>query len=295
MTLQEAITIYLNAHEGIRTGETQTWYRTKLTKFAEAVEGERETASLTLNTLRQWRAGLMKSNLSPETKDGYLRAVKACLKWLHQEGEIPTDPGQRLERPKRPQVPPKRISREAVQALLKAAAGVGRIEGGRNATYENTRDYALIRFILATGARRGGVYGLRVQDLDLTHCSAMVHEKGSKARRVYFDEETAAAVGDYLAIRPHHAEGLVWLTGEGKSLTLSGLRQIVRRISERAGLPDVGTHRLRHTMAFESVARGVDPDLLRQQLGHADLKTTYDSYIRWTDTEREKAFKVGWL
>jgi site-specific recombinase XerD len=139
------------------------------------------------------------------------------------------------------------------------------------------------------------VHGLRLADVNLGDNSARVHEKGNKSRIIYYDPETATALADYLEVRPATTHDWFWVTKRGRHVSESGLRQILRRICDRAGLPDIGAHRLRHTFAFESVSAGADPDQLREQLGHNHLSTTYKNYVRWTDKERKETFNKAWL
>lgn len=294
--MNEAVTLFLTAGKGLKTPETLHWYQVKLGRLVTFVKDD-EVDTITLDRLREWRAMLFESGLAAETADGYLRATKTLFRWLHQEGHITSNPAERLERPKRPDVPPKRINREHALALLRAAQGLGRLDG-RDHRAENVRDYALVRFFLFTGARLSGVLGLRVGDISIAEGTAWVYEKGKKSRRVYFDSDTGSALAAWLKIRPtgKDVKDWVWVSPSKKRrLTRHGVRQVLRRLCERAGIPEIGPHTLRHTMAYESVARGVDADLLRQQLGHADVSTTYNSYVRWSDEDRRKAFSESWL
>jgi integrase/recombinase XerD len=53
-----------------------------------------------------------------------------------------------------------------------------------------------------------------------------------------------------------------------------GVASIVRRACVRAGLPEVGTHCLRHTVACEMVKRGVPLAEIGQVLRHRSLSST---------------------
>jgi site-specific recombinase XerD len=49
---------------------------------------------------------------------------------------------------------------------------------------------------------------------------------------------------------------------------------VTRRACDRAGLPRVGAHRLRHTLATEMLRRGATLVAVSQVLRHRDLATT---------------------
>lgn len=223
-------------------------------------------------TARPPKAG----GLSEYTIDSSVTNLKAFFNWLVKRKYLTASPAAELEYKKTRQRPPKRISDEQVKALFKAAE-------------HHTRDYALLRLALATGLRRGGLQSVRVQDLDFTECSATVTEKGKKTRKVYFDNATKEVLQKWLKIRPTDCDH-VFVTETGQPFTLSGLRQVLRRLCRKAGIPQVSLHQLRHTFAYNAVRHKIDPDLLRQQLGHADISTTYNIYVQWDDSDRRAAF-----
>lgn len=294
MKLEKAIDLYIKARKGVISPDTVKWYEAKLRRLLGHL-GDVGIDSITTEDLNDWRASLFSRHLSEQTIDGYVRAVRTFFKWLKQKKRIEVDPADELERPALPDIPPKRISRDSIVALLRAAMGAGRVDLARDHGFADIRDYALIRFFVMTGARQGGVVGLRLGDLNLGDCSALVHEKGSKTRVIYFDPDTAEALQLYVEVRPPVSHDWLWVTHRGVRLTASGTRQVLRRVAQRAGLPDVGTHRLRHTFAFESITNRVDPEILRRQLGHAQLTTTYRNYIRWSNDHQKRAFETPWL
>jgi integrase len=59
-----------------------------------------------------------------------------------------------------------------------------------------------------------------------------------------------------------------------RGLSTTAVTQIVRSASERAGLPVVGAHRLRHTAATEMLRAGASLSDVGQVLRHRDADTT---------------------
>ena len=51
-----------------------------------------------------------------------------------------------------------------------------------------------------------------------------------------------------------------------------------RRVAEALGLPLIGVHGLRHTAAMWLIASGVNPRVVQQRLGHADVSVTLGLY-----------------
>ena len=61
-----------------------------------------------------------------------------------------------------------------------------------DACLDNTaglRDKAILLFLLDTGCRAGGLFSLKVDDLDLQHLRANVLEKGEKGRTLLLVRE----------------------------------------------------------------------------------------------------------
>ncbi|MFH5185363.1 tyrosine-type recombinase/integrase [Paenibacillus sp. TAB 01] len=68
-------------------------------------------------------------------------------------------------------------------------------------TYDSTSEHALLEFLYCTGCRVGEVHRLDVEDINWENCSAIVHGKGSKQRKVYFTTECKVWSKRYLESR----------------------------------------------------------------------------------------------
>ena len=68
---------------------------------------------------------------------------------------------------------------------------------------------------------------------------------------------------------------------------------VVRRsfhpLLERASLPRIRFHDLRHTAATILLGQGVHPKIVREMLGHASIALTLDTYSHVTPTMYEAA------
>nr|MBA2701958.1 tyrosine-type recombinase/integrase [Chloroflexota bacterium] len=58
---------------------------------------------------------------------------------------------------------------------------------------------------------------------------------------------------------------------------------------ERAGLPRVRFHDLRHTAATLLLASGTHPKLVQELLGHSSIALTLDTYSHVTPTMHDEA------
>lgn len=133
------------------------------------------------------------------------------------------------------------------------------------ATFENRRDTALVMMMATTGVRAGEIMGLSLANVDLNAATFTVLGKGGRARVVALMPKPAEALDRYLRARRRHTFGHLpdlWI-GERGRLTDSGLRQMLDRRCDDAGLEHINPHRFRHTFAHEAKSRGMsDGDLM---------------------------------
>lgn len=141
------------------------------------------------------------------------------------------------------------------------------------------RDHALLLFLYNTGARAQEVADLRIGHLDLGEIPLVrLHGKGDKWRTCPLWDQTAKLLAQLLETTNNVDDAPVFIAASGQALTRFGIYKIVRR---HAGhLDDAGTdrkvspHTFRHTAAIHLLEAGVEVNVIRGWLGHADLTTT---------------------
>lgn len=163
------------------------------------------------------------------------------------------------------------LERDEIEGLLRGLPTTGR---------HALRDRTLILFLYNTGARVQEVADLRAGNLDLgEHPRVRLHGKGDKWRTCPLWSQTAdllTSLRDSLPETPS-AEAPVF-SSSGRALTRSGIYKIVRR--HAAAFDDLRTgrritpHVFRHTAAVHLLEAGVEVNVIRGWLGHADLSTT---------------------
>ena len=67
------------------------------------------------------------------------------------------------------------------------------------------------------------------------------------------------------------------------------LRRSFRPLLERAGLPRIRFHDLRHTSATLLLAEGVHPKVVQERLGHSNISLTLDTYSHAVPTMQRDA------
>jgi integrase/recombinase XerD len=164
------------------------------------------------------------------------------------------------------------LERDEIETLLQHLPRTGRLA---------LRDQAMLLFLYNTGARVQEVADLRAGHLNLGDGAvARLHGKGDKWRTCPLWNQTAALLADLLnpANPPTTADTPVFRSATGQALTRFGIYKIVRRHARqlddtRAGRR-VSPHLFRHTAAVHLLEAGVEVNVIRAWLGHADLTTT---------------------
>lgn len=201
--------------------------------------------------------GDLAQRCKPATVSNRYRALKSFCSWLTEELELERNPMQGIAPPSIPEEPVAVLTAPDIRALLKECSGK---------TFEDRRDTAIIRLFLDTGARRGEIAGLKLDDLDLQYAIARVVGKGSRPRELPFGAKTGIAIDRYLRARATHRNAVLpdlWL-GHAGAMTASGIYQVIRDRAINAGLGKIYPHQLRHTFAHEWLANGgSEVDLMR--------------------------------
>ena len=159
---------------------------------------------------------------------------------------------------------------------LEPAAIAGLLDSCDRGQRTGCRDYAILLLLVRLGLRGGEVAALRLEDIDWRHGEILVRGKGDRQDRLPLPADVGEALVSYLRLRPHAESREVFLRALAPAgpLTSAAVCNVVNAASRRAGLPVVGSHRLRHTAATEMLRAGASLPEIAQVLRHRQLKTT---------------------
>lgn len=128
------------------------------------------------------------------------------------------------------------------------------------------RDYALILFLYATGARISECLALRREDIDGDWLHIR-HAKGEKERIVPIANIAKKAIDVYLQEMKSQIK-FVWCNYQGGSLSRISAYKITQKYL------GVSPHVLRHSYATSLITGGADLRVVQELLGHSSLLTT---------------------
>jgi len=175
-----------------------------------------------------------------------------------------------------------------------------------SARQSGERFEALYVLAITTGLRRGELLGLRWDDADLELGTlrvgrALVREGGrhtlgeTKTRRgrrqINLTPRTVNALKNHRKkqleekmklVGLYKDHGLIFASGVGTPINPENLiKRSFKPLLEKAGLPKIRFHDLRHTCATLLLGRGVHPKLVQELLGHATIAMTLDTYSHY--------------
>lgn len=157
-----------------------------------------------------------------------------------------------------------------VERMLQAARSVTFMVYGR-------RDYAILLLLARLGLRRGEVAALGLEDIDWRAGELKVRGKGASVERLPLPAEPGEAIAAWLTDgRPACETRAVFTTlrPPGRPLTSGAIGHVVRTASRTAGIPQIGAHRLRHTLATEMLRAGASLPEVGQVLRHRSARST---------------------
>jgi integrase/recombinase XerD len=226
--------------------------------------------------------------VSVSATQNFVAGLRALLRFCFVEGLIEVDLSQAAlpVTGRRRSSLPRGISPGEAAALL--ASCDRRTAIGR-------RDYALLITLLRLGLRRGEVAGIRLEDIDWRAGELVVVGKGARRDRLPLPADVGEAITGYLTRgRPATERRQVFLRARApfEPIAAGTVASTVRRACRRAGVAEVGSHALRHTVACEMVAAQVPLVQISQVLRHRSLQSTA-IYAR-VDLDRLRLLAQPW-
>ena len=205
------------------------------------------------------------------------RAMEQAVKWQL----IARNPCAAVERPRVPRKEFRVLDADEARRLLEAAKG-DRLE-------------ALLVLALTTGMRQGELLGLQWEDVDLKNGTIYVRRtllevdgrlttgetKSGRNRRLDLPKIAVEALREHRKrmMAEGHPGPWVFCDTKGGPIRKNNLiRRWFKPLLEKAGLPEIRFHDLRHTAATLLLTLGVHPKVVQERLGHSQISVTLDTY-----------------
>lgn len=253
--------------------------------------GNKQLSDITPLQIEKWRSERLESGAKAASVNRYLATLKAALsravEWeLITENPLRTVKQLRLDGSARV-----RFLDEEEESRLLAALNEreSELRQGRQSAnqWRSDRGYAplpelenfadhikpMILISLNTGLRRGELFNLTWDDLDLPRSTLTVRGGGAKSgqtRHLPLNSEALDILNLWRAQQT--GNGLVFQSKHGNRF--DNVNSAFRRLLSNAQIVSFRWHDLRHSFASHLVMAGVDLNTVRELLGHADIKMT---------------------
>ena len=214
------------------------------------------------------------------------KACRDAVRW----GHLPRNPLDAADPPRKQSDGSREMrtwTKEQLKAFLSSVA--------------DDRLYGLWHTIAMTGMRRGEAIGLRWTDVDLENSRLSVRRalipttrevvvsepKTAKGRRVVALDPATVEILKSQASRQLEEQtnsdawvetGLVFTCENGAALDPESVSRYWRCAVQKAMLPPIRLHDLRHTHATLALQAGMHPKVVSERLGHATVSITLDTY-----------------
>ncbi len=281
---------------------TYEGYARLLRQQAFPLFGSKSVEELTRRDIETLANSMSDRGLSKSTIRFCVGAVRGVYNDLIDNGATLTNPAARPgkflrdKRDRRAEIVP--LTADEVQRLLEAAREIDQDRADHPLKEIVPSYHLLLLTLVRTGLRLGELIGLQWGDLDFRGRFIEVKRqwtrgsyaptKSGKMRRVDMSRQLSEAM--LAAMESRRAE----LTVEGKELDQekrvfrnsaggpldeSNVRKrLLRPCLERAGLRQIHPHVLRHTFASLLLSNGEPITYVKEQLGHASIQLTVDTY-----------------
>ena len=209
------------------------------------------------------------------TQSYHIIALRAFLRYLLVQRDIPTLSPDKVELPKQGSRSIAFLNLEQIERLLNSP---------KISNNAGLRDRTILETLFSTGLRVSELVSLNRDQIDLERKEFGVKGKGNKLRVVFLSDTAAQWIERYLQARKDDFKPLFIRysgkvdarnNGEKMRLTARSIQNIVSKYAKKSGLPIEATpHTLRHSFATDLLISGADIRSVQEMLGHESIRTT---------------------
>ena len=242
-------------------------YEFDLLKLFEFLDKDYD--KITTNDIRKFlleyqNIGKRKSNT---TMNNMQKSFSSFYTWCQKEGYINLSPMNRISSIKKDTVKERGYTIEEMEEMLYVC---------RN----SLRDQAILYTLYSTGCRVQELCNINIQDIDWQNQNIhIIYGKGGNCRHVPIDGRCRSILKRYIleyrnTINSSCDALFVNIKGEHNRLTTNGVRYLLSKISNIAGVNHAHPHRYRVTRITNLLKKGMNIQEVQVIAGHKNINTT---------------------
>jgi len=237
--------------------------------------------------VRSWIVSMMEQKITPRSITRKITTLKTFYKFLLRNGEITSNPMQKVQAPKISKRLPVYVEEPNMKILF------SEVDFGDG--FIGMRDRLLMELFYATGMRLSELVNLTEKDFDLGNCQVKVLGKRNKERIIPFADPLKAMIKAYLSLKSNqefseHSDRF-FVDESGVPIAAKKPYYLVNKYLKQATtITKKSPHVLRHTFATHMLNNGADLNSVKELLGHANLAAT-QVYTHNTIEKLKKVYK----
>lgn len=281
-TVADLIEGWLERNRNDWKPNTYATYRMRAESHVLPSLGDVPAHLLTVARVQHWIDGLRRQGYSPSMIDAATRVLSAAYREAMGLEIVSTNPVAHTKRPD--------IQKRAVTVWT-----VKEVQAVLHVLRDSPMWHALYRLTITTGIRPGELRALRWTDIDLPKRTMTIQRTMTRDDdyRVIVGTSTKTGSSRIIALSPSATDALqVWRDAQ-KVVTLDGYvftrsdgqwlphtvwQRFHAKLCRKAKVTKITLHGIRHTSATLDMARGVNPRIVADRLGHSSITTTLDVY-----------------
>lgn len=163
----------------------------------------------------------------------------------------------------------------------------------KKCSFVEYRNWVIVNFLMATGARVKTIANLKIEDLDFENdVMRYTHTKNRRGQIVPMSYNLKNILIEYLQYRGASSpEDYVFVSAYGGKLNTNTLSQNMCAYNRKRGVCKTGLHRYRHTFAKKWILGGGDVFRLQKMLGHSSM-TIVKNYVNMFSYDLQKDFNT---
>ena len=220
---------------------------------------------------------------SARTRNHRLAAIQSFFRYLVLTHPSFEDQAKRIF-----SIPVKRTPKKAASSLNKPEIETLLAQPSLK-TSDGVRDLSILTFLYNTGARAHEVAGARTSWFDFSQRTVAIIGKGQRSRVTPLWPSTVQLLQHYYERHRRQpiktATDYFFINQRGGPFTRFGIGALVKKYIKQAvprcpslAQKQISTHSLRHTTAVHLLESRVEPNVIKDWLGHASISST-DHYL----------------
>ncbi len=253
-----------------------------------------------LNYLSNYRKYDEQFSNDSRAKARKLSAVRSLFRYFYRKDKLKENITTKIDTPKIKDKEIIRLEVDEVVKLLNTAENPKDFTKRQKSYNKLTkvRDIAILTLLLGTGIRVSECVGLNIEDIDFETNGFKVTRKGGAQTILYFSDEVATALQNYLDERLNNEfvppdEHALFLSIQNKRIGVRAVEQLVKKYSQICiPLKHITPHKLRSTYGTNLYRETGDIYIVADVLGHKDVNTTKKHYAAISEDSRKRVANI---